>query len=311
MSDYKSLTSIILTYNEEVHLEDALKSLIEISDRIIVVDSGSTDKTEAIAQKFGAEFFRHPFENQARQFNWALDNIEIDTEWVFRLDADEIINRDLEVSLESLKSKATNHNAFWVDRYMCFQGHRIRWGGVFPIRVVRLFRNGFARYPDTWMDEHLIVNGSVGSIDGYILDDNKMSFSDWIKKHDQYSDREVLELCKKIDRDDQRFEMPFLSNQWLKTQIYYRLPSSLRSFAYFCYRYVLRLGFLDGFWGFAFHFMQGFWYRLCVDIKFRQVQDVSRSKSIKLIEAAEQVLGSSKRLDFEAGELKKSKLERV
>lgn len=89
------VTIIILTKNEEVNLHDCLKSVQSFAKRIVVVDSGSSDKTVSIAKEFGADVYTHKFENYARQFNWAIDNVNIDTKWTFRLDADERLTGDL------------------------------------------------------------------------------------------------------------------------------------------------------------------------------------------------------------------------
>ena len=83
------ITAVVLTKNEEKNLPDCLRSMRGFARRVVVVDSGSTDATRDIARAEGAEVFEHPFENYARQFNWALDNTGIDTAWTLRLDADE------------------------------------------------------------------------------------------------------------------------------------------------------------------------------------------------------------------------------
>ena len=85
----KDITFIILTKNEAINIKDCLESIKSFAKRIVIVDSGSTDNTIAIAKEYSCDIFAHPFENYARQFNWALDNCSIDTKWAFRLDADE------------------------------------------------------------------------------------------------------------------------------------------------------------------------------------------------------------------------------
>ena len=83
MDKVTSLTAIILTYNEEIHLERCLKSLKDICKDIVIVDSFSNDKTEEIAKEYGARFYQNKWINYATQFNWDIDNTEINTEWVF------------------------------------------------------------------------------------------------------------------------------------------------------------------------------------------------------------------------------------
>src|SRR5579863_9175054 len=95
MAGKADIAVIILTYNETLHLQRALTHIAGFAQQIFVIDSYSTDDTLEIARGFGAQVFQHPFQNQAKQFQWALDNAPVNTEWVMRLDADEIIEPDL------------------------------------------------------------------------------------------------------------------------------------------------------------------------------------------------------------------------
>ena len=89
------LDLIILTFNEELNLNHCLESVNGLTRNIFIVDSGSTDKTVEIARQYGALVVTHPFTNQAEQFNWALDNLPIKSEWILRLDADEYLTPEL------------------------------------------------------------------------------------------------------------------------------------------------------------------------------------------------------------------------
>ena len=94
--DKKSITAIILTKNEELNIERCIKSVSPFVNRIVVVDSGSTDKTLEIAKTLGADIYVHePFVHYAKQFNWAIDNTDIKTQWIYRIDADEIVTEEL------------------------------------------------------------------------------------------------------------------------------------------------------------------------------------------------------------------------
>src|SRR3990167_10070410 len=96
---------IILTYNEEIHIERLLKNIVDWASEIFIVDSFSIDRTLEIAEKYSAKIFQHEFENQAQQFNWALDNLEIKNEWILRLDADEYLTEELKNEItEKLKN---------------------------------------------------------------------------------------------------------------------------------------------------------------------------------------------------------------
>lgn len=100
------ITSIILTYNEEIHIRRCLENVNRFSRKVYVIDCFSTDKTKQIAEELGAEVISHKWPgNQAEQFNWALDNLNIETGWILRLDADEYLMPEL---IEELKEKLPN-----------------------------------------------------------------------------------------------------------------------------------------------------------------------------------------------------------
>jgi glycosyltransferase involved in cell wall biosynthesis len=291
------LTVLILTKDEEKHISRAIQSVQSVASRIVIVDSGSTDKTVQIAKDLGAEVLVNPFRTQARQFNWALDQLPEDTEWVFRLDADEIVSPELAQSLEqTLSGQPANVAGASVARRIAFLRRPIRWGGVFPVRITRVLKYGRGRSEDRWMDEHILLEGAEIRLDGELLDDSLQSLGWWIDKHNKYADREVVEILD--------FEFRFLGRnqhaapkgrarlkRWIKKNVYMRLPSGLRAVAYFFYRYFVRLGFLDGKEGTAFHVLQGFWYRYLVDLKLHEVKTYMRNNQVDPVTAINDVLG--------------------
>jgi len=169
---------------------------------------------------------------------------------------------------------------------------------VFPVRVLRLFRYGRGECENRWMDEHIKVAGATMDFEGELIDDNLNSLTWWIDKHNKYASREAVDLLN--------LEHGFMPHdsvaqlrggsqvgfkRWLKERVYARLPGGFRAFAYFFYRYVIRLGFLDGQAGTAFHFLQGFWYRYLVDAKVAEVRRYMRNRGCDVRVAIEQVLG--------------------
>lgn len=293
-----TLTTVILTKNESRHIARAIGSIVSVTDRILVVDSGSSDETVAIAESLGAEVIYNPWRNYATQFNFALDHLPEGTDWVLRLDADEIVFPELAQQIaRGLGGFGAEIAGVYVSRRMCFLGRPIRWGGVFPIRVLRLFRVGEGRCEERWMDEHILVEGTTAGFDGEILDDNLNSLGWWTDKHNAYASREVVDLLN--------LEYGFIPHEtvadltggeqagvkrWLKEKVYARLPGGLRAFAYFLYRYVFRLGFLDGREGTAFHVLQGFWYRYLVDMKLHEVKAHMRRTNVDVVTAIRDVL---------------------
>lgn len=287
--------TIILTLNEEKHLERCLLSIKKLKSEIFIVDSFSNDKTETIAKKYQAKFLKRKFINQADQFNWALKQVPINADWIFKLDADEIASPDLIQNIKSNIYKVDKStNALMFKRYISFQGKIIKYGGSSPINIVRFFRSGFGNSEERWMDEHIKITGNVKRIDGYLIDDNLNPLSWWIDKHNNYSGREVIDILnsknihKNISNNDNSGKV-FGFKRFLKEKIYKNFPLGFRAFIYFIYRYFFRLGFLDGKLGFTFHFLQGFWYRYLVDAKLREVMrymkinDVNEKKAIKEI----------------------------
>lgn len=148
------------------------------------------------------------------------------------------------------------------------------------------------------MDEHVIVDGPTYDFKGEILDDNMNSLSWWTEKHNAYASREVVDLLN--------LEFDFLhsdtiadlsgggqagAKRWIKERLYGRLPIGMRALAYFTYRYFIRLGFLDGREGAAFHVLQGFWYRFLVDMKLHEVRTYMRTHQAGPTEAIRAVLG--------------------
>lgn len=295
----KKITAIILTSNEEIHLERCLTSLKTLVSDILVVDCFSTDRTPDIAEAFGARLLRRTWLNYADQFNWALSQLPLGTEWVLRIDADEFLSPQLVDEIkEKLAEVPDAVDGIFVSRRMSFQGRIIKFGGIFPVRVLRLFRHGKGYCENRWMDEHVIVEGAVSDFSGELIDDNRNSLTWWTDKHNKYSCREVVDILNQ----QYRF-MPISSvaklrggrqagvKRWIKEHLYARMPSGLRALVYFLYRYVVRLGFLDGKSGTAFHVLQGFWYRYLVDVKLREVKRFMATHDVDVVEAIHAVLG--------------------
>ncbi len=262
------LTVIVLTRDEVIHLPRLFASFEGIACRFMVVDSGSTDGTAELARRLGAEVHVHPFENQARQFNWALNALSIETPWIMRMDADEYLLPELAEELARvLPAAAADVGGWMVRRRVFFWGRWIRHGGYYPTWLLRVWRSGAGRLEDRAMDEHVVLErGKTLRLDHDLVDENLKGLGVWTDKHNRYADREVLDILQPAG------EGAFPTGQAgrrrrLKLSVYGRAPLFLRAWLYWAYRYVLRLGFLDGRPGLVFHFLQGFWYRFLVDAK--------------------------------------------
>lgn len=268
-----SISVIILTYNEELNLSKCLASISGWADEIIIIDSFSSDATKKIGESFGAKIFEHEFKNQAEQFNWALNNVPIKNEWILRLDADEYLIEELKQEITEILSKTPEETSgYYIKRRVYFMGRWIRHGGYYPTWILRLFRKGKARVEDREMDEHIVIlSGKTEKLKNDFVDDNKKDLSDWTAKHNNYSTREARERIKSLNSGSQAPSVN-LSGQAnakriVKNNFYSKLPLFFRALLYFIYRYLFRLGFLDGKEGLIFHFLQGFWHQFMIDAK--------------------------------------------
>lgn len=270
------IAAIILTYNEEKHIARCIKSLVDFCGEVWVVDSFSTDRTLEIAEGLGAKTVKHPFENQAQQFNWAIRNCEIEADWLWRVDADEYISADLGRKVtEVIATCEADVNGIYVNKRIVFHGRALKHGGWYPAPQIKVIRRGFGESENKVMDEHLIItSGRTVAVDGDQTDENLNDLTWWTEKHNRYASREAVNMLLMqygMDEDAASVAARFFGNdaerkRWLKVR-YARLPLFLRPFLYFFVRYVLKLGFLDGKEGFVWYVLQGFWYRFLVDAK--------------------------------------------
>lgn len=276
------MTAIVLTKNEEKNIANCLESIKDLVKRTVVVDSGSNDRTVEIAKSFGAEVFYHEWIHYARQFNWALDNVNITTKWVYRIDADEVVTPALkeEIEKECQVHADDDVNAFIMKFKIFFMGCFLTHGGVYPFYNVTIFKNGLGRYEDRAMGEHVVVpTGRLITLKNDCLHYDFKNLDAWIEKHNKYSAREVADrraLCENNDG------LPELYGEAEKTKglrdnLYYKLPMFLRAHLYFIYRYYFKLGFLDGKPGKIYAFLQAYWYRFLVDAKLYESELLERA----------------------------------
>ena len=292
-----NLTILILTFNEEKHIERCLRSAFQVASQVFVVDSFSTDRTVAFAETLGAQMWQHEFKNHAAQLAWALDNLPIDTEWVMRVDADEVITPALAEEIRSrLPTVVPIINGFMVPLYVRFHGALIRHGG-YPQWQLRIWRRGKAEIEQRWMDEKIVVQGDIRRLRSEYLDDNLNNIAWWTNKHNGYSTREAIDLLNKkygflpVTSGSGILTRQARYTRWLKENLYVHLPLGARAFLFFVYRMFFRLGILDGKRGFTFHFLQGFWYRFLVDVKLREVERRMRAEGLDCVEAIKREFG--------------------
>lgn len=271
------MTVIILTKNEEKNLSECLESLKDSFERVIIIDSYSEDETYSISQKYNCEFVQHAFVNYGEQFQWALEHLEIKTKWVFRLDADE---RLTEKSLDEIKFLANKHyednvNGIVFPLEVKFMGKRLRYGGTYPFKKLCIFKKDFAYMEKREMDEQIIITeGEIVEMKNVSLHEDFKSLTYWIDKHNWYATRAAKDFLNRAKKGDEYADLDRSAKirRYVKYNIYYKLPSIIRTSSYFFYRYFIRLGFLDGYIGFLYNFLQAYWYRVLVDAKIYELQ---------------------------------------
>ena len=231
-----AITAVILTYNEEKHISRCINSLKNICEEIFVIDSFSKDRTIEIAKELGAEVYQHPFINQAQQFNWAIENCPIHSEWIWRVDADEYIEKPLAQKAKKVLEEIPNDvNGIYVNKKIVFQGRPLLHGGWYPAQQIKIIRKGFGASENKWMDEHLIIfSGKTISIDGDQTDENLNDLTWWTDKHNHYASREAINmLMMEYNMEEQDKEVhPKLfgtgaeRKRWLKTRYGHKNPVS-------------------------------------------------------------------------------------
>lgn len=283
------VTTIILTYNEELHIRRCLENVCPFSKKVYVIDSPSTDRTVEICNEFeNVEVVVHKYPgNQATQYNWAIDNLKIDTEWTMRIDADEYYLPELmEEMQQKVPSLPKDVTGIEFKRRHIFMGKWVKHG-IYPVIMMRMCRTGCGRYADRLMDEHMVLNqGRSIVMDNDFCDHSLINVSDYCKKHLDYAQREAAVILaesydlKAESKQSGQFsdlkEDESLGKQaeakHKKKGGYNKLPLFWRSFAYFVFRYICKGGFLDGKEGFVFAFIQGWWFRMMVDVKILEAR---------------------------------------
>lgn len=282
------LTAVILTMNEEKHIGRCIDSVRSLCAKIVVVDSGSTDRTVEIARQRGAEVHYRAWPNKhGEQVNYAIDIAAATTPWMLRIDADEYLTPELGRELATAVATAPDDvGGFILPRLVVFQGKPIRFGGFYPQWLLRVWRTGLGRSEDRAMDEHmLLASGRALRLRSRLVDQNENDIFWWTEKHNRYARREAADLVAirhglgqepvrgPLDAPAARLQGPAGSKRWIKEHVYVFLPMGVRALLYFSYRFFVRFGFLDHPRVWVFHFLQAAWYRLLVDVNVREFED--------------------------------------
>jgi glycosyltransferase involved in cell wall biosynthesis len=280
-----ALTVLVTTRNEAANLERCLASVRELADQILVLDSESSDGTVEIARRYADEVSVLPYDHTKIIpwiFQWGLDNLGIRNEWVLILEADQAIPPALNREIRELLARTdVEANGYYIRRIQIFRGKAIRFGGYGGKFLLKLFRRSRGRLDPVEQDTRVYIDGPVGKLRSPLEEWNKKedSILFYLEKHLRYAEAFAQEEMKR--REGLRFAgkarlfgSPDERVLWQKS-LWYRAPLFWRSFLYFFVRYFVRLGILDGWNGFVFHFLQAFWFRFVVDLRLTELRGPS------------------------------------
>ena len=227
------ISATIITYNEERNIARAIESL-RSADEIVVVDSGSSDRTVEIAQNLGVRVIEHQWLGYAGQKNYAAEQASHD--WILAVDADEALSEMLEAEIWQVKKNGPRFDAYSMPRLAQYLGKWILHSGWYPDRKVRLYDRRKAKWVGKYVHESVEVNGSVGRLDANLLHYTCQSLSEHLRTMDRYTTLAAEELVSQ------------------KRQIgWYQL--ALDPVWTFFSTLVLKRGFLDGMEGMAIAWM--------------------------------------------------------
>lgn len=249
---------VMIAYNEHVNLPYSLGSVVAWANKVYVVDSGSTDGTQDLARRMGAQVVEHPWEGYARQKNWALDNLPLQSPWVLIIDADESITPKLRDEILQLCNRPPDEipeSGFFINRSLVFLGKRIRHCGYFPSWNLRLFKRGLARYEDRAVHEHMVLDGRPGYLKNLLDHEDRRGLEYYIAKHNRYSTLEAETVFYGEHAGQSHVKPSLFGNaverrRFLRVKVLPKLPANW--LFRFLWMFLFQLGFLDGMTGLRF-----------------------------------------------------------
>lgn len=261
---------LILTKNEELNLEDCLRS-ISFCDDIWILDSGSTDKTLEIAGRYGCHILYRAFDNFGDQRNYAIDTAKFKYPWVFDLDADERFTPALKDECCEMVRR-DEMSAYFCSYKNIMWGKWLKHSTGFPVYQMRFHKLGEIRFVGHGHGQREgEAQRGIGYLkEPYIHYNFSKGLADWFAKHVDYARREALVRIQEersgaaaIVGDDK------IARRRRLIRMFQKLP--FRPYLKFCYIYFVKLGFLDGWAGFQFARMQ-LWYQFAIDSIYRDLK---------------------------------------
>jgi len=270
MNQVPNLVAVILTKDEEINIARCIDS-VRFCKEVIVLDSGSKDRTEEIARSMGARFYVHvqppPF-RISEQRNWILDNHPLDGEWVLFVDADETVPPALRERLERIASGDAQHTHYLLTPRYMFLGKWLKRTLGYPNWHARLFRHGSTRFAGgVW--EHFSTTVPPGHVhEPYDHFAYSKGFSDWLARHDRYSTWDAQKATEYL-RSGNAADLGTERKVGLRKMAARLWP--LRPLGRFLHSYVLRLGFIEGWQALVFSLMYAF-YEFMTVVKIIEIR---------------------------------------
>jgi len=227
------ISAVIITFNEEKNIERCLRSLLSVADEIIVIDSFSSDKTEEICRKFPVLFIKNPFEGHIQQKNFAMEQSTY--KYVLSLDADEALDEELKKSILAIKPTLENYSAYSFNRLTNYCGQWIKHCGWYPDKKIRLWDKTKGKWGGINPHDSVIMNVEKNQI--HHLKGDLLHYSYYSVEEHRLQSVKFAEISAKADFE--RGKKTYLIVVWIK-------PISK-----FFMDYFIRLGFLDGYYGFV------------------------------------------------------------
>lgn len=271
-----AVSVLICTKNEERNLAACLES-VAWSDDIVVLDSFSDDDTVQIAERLGAKVVQRPFDSFSVHKNWALEHLDFTHDWILIVDADERVPPALAQEIAAAVAHPGEICGYYVSRQNFFCGKWIRHGGWFPDYNLRLLKGGRGRYESRLVHEHVLLDGPAGYLKTPLVHHDYKGLERYFDRHNVYSSLEAVEAARSRRGQEraQNLSVPLWAKgparrRFLKNLAYRYLPA--RSLVKFIWMYLLRLGFLDGRFGFRYCLLHTF-YEYQVSLKLEELKD--------------------------------------
>jgi glycosyltransferase involved in cell wall biosynthesis len=254
------ITIILAAKNEAANLPKCLASL-KPAERIVVIDSGSTDATPDIVKQHNAELVQFHYQGgHPKKRQWALENVNITTPWVFLLDADEVVPDELWQEIEQAIASPTAPTAFLITKGFHFLGKKLRFGG-FSFQALLLFKTGTARFEkilaeadsgfDMEVHERLIVDGTIGKLKTPLIHEDFKSLHAYIDRHNRYSTWEAqvrTRFLKTGQWGEETVKPKLFGNAQERRRFlkYVAIRVPCEPTLWFLYHYIFKLGILEG-----------------------------------------------------------------